>query len=312
MPERNRSRYTRQSVAVNLFFKMPKFLIYNEDFRNMSNDARILYMLLRERHELSIINEWYDEQDNVFIYFKREEMQELLNLSKNTIPKIVNELKELGLVEEERQGVNKPNRIYLLAPLETSVTTLSTRSPKNCASGVPNIETLDSQNLTPNKTNINKTEININPVMSSLAISEGKEEKEDRQDKTDNKKILNDQKLITYVERIKSNIEYEHFTNFRKDDVGLVDGFIETMLDALFTVGDTVRIGGVKKSMSVVESILLKINHEDIDHAICQYKSITTPIIKKKPYMLTLLYNSKVEGEAHYINAYAVNKREGT
>ncbi|MCL2406284.1 MAG: replication initiator protein A, partial [Defluviitaleaceae bacterium] len=113
-----RMRYTRQAIVTSAFLQMPRFLYAGEFARNrISNNARNLYTLLLDRHKVSIKNGWYDESGEVYIYFKREEMEQQLGVSERTVTKVMQELKDLSLVEEKKQGLNKPNKIYLLSPV---------------------------------------------------------------------------------------------------------------------------------------------------------------------------------------------------
>ena len=113
-----RMRYTRQAIVTSAFLQMPRFLYAGEFAGNkISNNARNLYTLLLDRHKISIKNDWHDESGEVYIYFKREEMEQQLGISERTVTKVMQELKDLSLVEEKKQGLNKPNKIYLLSPL---------------------------------------------------------------------------------------------------------------------------------------------------------------------------------------------------
>jgi len=97
---------------------MPHFLAAGEFAGNkMSSNARFLYTLLLDRHRISVKNGWFDDSGEVYIYFKREEMEAQLGLSERTVSKVMQELKDLLLVEEKQQGLNKPNKIYLLSPI---------------------------------------------------------------------------------------------------------------------------------------------------------------------------------------------------
>jgi len=113
-----RMRYTRQAIVTSAFLQMPRFLYAGEFAGNrISNNARNLYTLLLDRHKVSIKNGWHDESGEVYIYFKREEMEQQLGISERTVTKVMQELKDLSLVEEKKQGLNKPNKIYLLSPV---------------------------------------------------------------------------------------------------------------------------------------------------------------------------------------------------
>ena len=113
-----RLRFTKQVVITNIYLQMPRFLMAGEFAGNkLSNNARILYTLLSDRHRVSLLNKWFDENGEVYIYFKREEMENQLGLSERTVSKVMQELKDLHLVEEKKQGMNRPNKIYLLSPV---------------------------------------------------------------------------------------------------------------------------------------------------------------------------------------------------
>ena len=55
------------------FFRIPKLLLTDERFAEVSTDAKLLYGLLLDRMELSYRNGWIDEQNRVFIIFTAEE-----------------------------------------------------------------------------------------------------------------------------------------------------------------------------------------------------------------------------------------------
>ena len=111
------NRYTCQAIIINSFYQMPRFLTAGEFAGDkLSNNARVLYTLLLERHKLSVKNGWHNENGEVFNYFKREEMQNQLGLSERTVLKVMHELINGSLVEETHQGLNMPNKIYLLSP----------------------------------------------------------------------------------------------------------------------------------------------------------------------------------------------------
>lgn len=66
-----RVRYTVNDVKNNRFFQMPKFL-FEGDFKDkLNNDSRVLYSLLRDRHELSLLNNWVNENNEVFFIYSR-------------------------------------------------------------------------------------------------------------------------------------------------------------------------------------------------------------------------------------------------
>lgn len=146
------------------FFKFPKPFIYDEKYKSLSNNAKMLYMLLFDRLELSLKNGWHDKEGNVFQYYTNEQLMIDLNCnSNNTIIKIKKELKDAGLMTEVRQGMNLPNRIYLDAlngSVESAfqeVQKVHLGSAKNALQEVQKVHTIKTENT--------KTENNNNKLL---------------------------------------------------------------------------------------------------------------------------------------------------
>lgn len=98
------------------FIRLPKMLITEEYFRELSSDAKILYGLLLDRMGLSIKNHWVDEQNRVYIIFTIEDVMENLCCSERKAVNLMGELddkKGIGLLHKKRQGMGKPNLIYI-------------------------------------------------------------------------------------------------------------------------------------------------------------------------------------------------------
>lgn len=145
------------------FFKFPKPFIYDEKYKTLSNNAKLMYMLLFGRLELSIKNGWHDKEGNVFQYYTNEQLMVDLNSSEKTIIKFKKELKDVGLLEEVRQGNNLPNRIYISAVEGTVNSTVS--ELENLQHGAVKNTVSELENLQTNKTNINKNENNNNKLL---------------------------------------------------------------------------------------------------------------------------------------------------
>ncbi|GAK31319.1 hypothetical protein WOSG25_090160 [Weissella oryzae SG25] len=95
------------------FFQMPWALYEVDYYKKMTTDAKVMYGMLKDRFNLSVMNNWVDENGDVYLIFTIEKLQEMMNISKPTVIKVKKELKKYGLLEEVRQGLNKPNRIYV-------------------------------------------------------------------------------------------------------------------------------------------------------------------------------------------------------
>lgn len=142
------------------FFKFPKPFIYDEKYKTLSNHAKLLYMLLFGRLELSIKNGWHDRDGNVFQYYTNEQLMVDLNSSEKTIIKFKKELKDVGLLKEVRQGNNLPNRIHISAVDGTVNSTVS--ELEILQSGTVNNTVSELEILQTNKTNNNEIDNNNN------------------------------------------------------------------------------------------------------------------------------------------------------
>lgn len=150
------------------FFKFPKPFIYDDKYKNLSNNAKVMYMLLFGRLELSIKNGWHDKEGNVFQYYTNEQLMVDLNSSEKTIIKFKKELKDVGLLEEVRQGNNLPNRIYISAVDGAVNSTVS--ELENLQYGTGKITVSELEKLQTNKTENNKTEKSNNIDIVSEVI----------------------------------------------------------------------------------------------------------------------------------------------
>ena len=91
------------------YYMLPKIIVTDERFKNLSSDAKILYSCLLERTSLSFRNKWLDEENRVYIIFTVEEIMETLGRSNKTAVKILNELDStsgsIGLIERKKRGL---------------------------------------------------------------------------------------------------------------------------------------------------------------------------------------------------------------
>ena len=100
------------------FFQLPQVFFVSEKYKDMSNNAKVAWAILRDRSSLSRKNKWFDtDTGRVYFIFKNDELMKILNISsEGTLVKIKKELVSAGLIEQFRQGYNRPNKMYLLYP----------------------------------------------------------------------------------------------------------------------------------------------------------------------------------------------------
>lgn len=96
------------------FYMIPKVLMTDKVFRELSSDAKILYSILLDRASLSYKNGWIDSENRVYIYYPIDVLVTTITKSKPTIINIFKELEEIGLIRRKRQGLGKPSMIYVM------------------------------------------------------------------------------------------------------------------------------------------------------------------------------------------------------
>lgn len=111
--------YTADKAYGELYFQFPKVFLYSDKYKNLSDSAKIAYMVFKDRLQYSITNNWIDENSHVYFIFTNQELTELLNCSEPKVIKIKKELEKVGLLLQVHQGFNQkkkrnePNRLYL-------------------------------------------------------------------------------------------------------------------------------------------------------------------------------------------------------
>ena len=173
------SRKNIKNQASQNFYMLHKVLFINEKYKKLSDSAKVTYAILNDRVSLSIKNNWIDQNGDIYFIFTNENLQEVLDKSKNTITKIKKELQEVGLLEQVKTGFNRPNKLYL-HEIETNINIekeiqnstsnndessdskesqiMGVQNPKQWEPSIPNNGSPVSQNLDPNDTDLSNTD----------------------------------------------------------------------------------------------------------------------------------------------------------
>ncbi|MBG1277874.1 replication initiator protein A [Lactococcus lactis] len=119
MTKSNFKFYQPDDVYGTLFFQFPKVLIYGDKYNKLSSDAKIAYMILKDKLEFSIKNEWIDEDNYIYFKYSNIALMQIFNYSEKTVIKIKKELESVDLLYQKRMGYNpktkknEANRLYL-------------------------------------------------------------------------------------------------------------------------------------------------------------------------------------------------------
>lgn len=109
------------------FFQFPQVLLYGKQYKQLSDSAKLGYMVLRDRLDYSLQNNWIDEQNRVYFIFTNDELHKIFGWGNTKISKVKKELQEANLLYQVNLGFdpkkkkNLPNRLYL-SDLEVTAT----------------------------------------------------------------------------------------------------------------------------------------------------------------------------------------------
>ncbi|TKI43435.1 replication initiator protein A [Bacillus mycoides] len=113
-------RINGMKASTDLYFQLFQHLFYEPKYRKLSNNARVLYSILRDRYKLSlqtskVKDAFIDEDGNIFCILDNTELSYLLTVSEPTAIKAKKELHTVGLLDEEPVK-DEANRLYVLEP----------------------------------------------------------------------------------------------------------------------------------------------------------------------------------------------------
>lgn len=287
------------------FYRIPKILITDEAFKDLTSDAKILYGLMLDRMSLSVKNGWFDGENRVFIYFSIEDVMEQMNCSKNKAAKSIKELDQetgIGLIERKKQGQGKPSIIYVKNFIqEKSVSesqNVGIKNHKICDSRISQQGNLDSQEMSPNKNKYINTD--SSDTESNLILSM-------REDGMD---------VNAYAKLIRNNLEVDLMLERHPYDKELIEGIYEIVVEVVVGETDTIIINGSRYPSSIVKSRFLKLNSSHLEYVMDSLRSTTSRVRNIKKYLLATLFNAPATMSSYYqaeVNAdfpqYAVGKR---
>lgn len=113
--------YGRKSLiqiqATEIHYQLPKVLVGTTYYQKLCAEAKFLYMLINDRLKLSIqtakdTGNFVDKHGDVYVIYPNNELMKDTGYGKDKIIKLKKELVKYNLLDEERQGMKQPNRLY--------------------------------------------------------------------------------------------------------------------------------------------------------------------------------------------------------
>lgn len=262
------------------FYRIPKALIVEAYFQDMSTDAKLLYGLLLDRVSLSASSGWFDEQGRVYIIYTISSIMRDLHCASKKAVKLLKELEKYGMVEKVTRGQGKPALIYV----KNFSTLWSKAQFQDCQKENPRMvesTTLELSKAQCNKTNINNTNINnTNPILSGADVDNDERE--------------------TYYRYFYKQLEIEIMRQRYPMDGDVLSALVDILVDSVCSKRKTIRIAGDDKPINVVKSQFMKLNSSHVEYVMDSLKSNTTKIRNIKQYILATLYNAPLTMSSYY------------
>ncbi|PHU35233.1 replication initiator protein A [Pseudobutyrivibrio ruminis] len=285
--------YGRRQADLFSFIRIPKLLLTGKRYRKLSCEAKVLYGFLLDRMSLSAENEWFDDEGRVFVYCTiSEAAEEVIGCGEKKACSVFKELEEIELIERKRQGLNKPNLIYVLDFSEE----VSDGHFRNCPNDNSRNVDMSNQELSERQTNntkFNKTEFSD----------------------TESSQVLSNDEGYVYEGRDRTRQDFDNYSAIRSyianqisldalrvdySDNPLVDELYELIVDVVTSSKKEIVICGEKKPMSIVRSQFMKLNMFNITFVLERLEETKPRIGNIKSYLLTTLYNSLLTTSSYY------------
>ena len=268
------------------FLRVPKILLQNDTFKGISAEAKLLYSILFDRTELSNRNGWRDDQDRVYIIFTIAEITESMNCGNKKAIQLLDELEhKAGLIERKRQGLGKPNLIYVKSFYRT-VDKYGERHFLKCqndTSGSVKATSLEVSESHSNKTNDKKTDLND----TDPSFLPGRESKR------------NDA-YAQYEAYFREELEIPILIQGNRSEKETLEGILDLLAETCSSKRKTIRIAGDDKPLEIVKGRLMKLNSLHIQYVLDCLKENTTYVRDMKQYLLTTLFNAPVTIDSYY------------
>ena len=190
-----------------------------------------------------------------------------------------------GLIERKRQGLGKPNLIYVKSFYRT-VDKYGERHFLKCqndTSGSVKATSLEVSESHSNKTNNKKTDLND----TDLSFLPGRESKR------------NDA-YAQYEAYFREELEIPILIQGNRTEKETLEGILDLLAETCSSKRKTIRIAGDDKPLEIVKNRLMKLNSLHIQYVLDCLKENTTYVRDMKQYLLTTLFNAPVTIDPYY------------
>lgn len=314
------------------FIRIPKIMLADKRFSKLSSDAKLLYGILLDRMQLSIKNQWIDEQNRVYIIYKISEIMDDFEYSNKKAGEMLNELQKFGIIEKVRRGQGKPDLIYVknfiqkqedishlsqdteeIEKNETAETQAESGNFQKCKiytsrnvengmsrnvdstlQEVSNLHFKTCKNYTQNNTDINNNYISD----TDLSINLSNPLQENMSPAGEEMDGLNGY-IKQYRELVRQNIEYDALQaqpGLTEMEKKLIDNLYEIICDVVCIPQEKI----MDRPYAVVQAQFLRLNARHIKYVLQCMKDNTGQIKNIRNYVISVLLNADQTMNLYY------------
>lgn len=148
------TKFLTPSSVLPSYMMFPRFLLAEE----LNETTMLVYMALLNRARLSMERpDWTDQENHVFLYYPIKALAKTLHKSEMTIKNALSALEKAELIVRKRQGIGRPNRIYVKVPQTQTERKLSYGQKKIYPAERHNSVYATDNRLSTNKNNRSRT-----------------------------------------------------------------------------------------------------------------------------------------------------------
>ncbi len=284
------------------FYRIPKVLFTDPVFAPVSTDAKLLYGILLDRMGLSAKNGWLDNEGHVYIIFTIDDVRESLNCSAKTAVKLLDELeKKCGLIERKRQGLGKPNLIFVKNFIADSPQ-VQFKNGKKYNSGEAENTTQELSEVQRSNTDLNNTDSYDTESYPFTSFRRDGKPEAKRYDAKDRE---------NYREIISENICFDLLCQDRPFERDVLEEILGLMVEVVCSNASYIRVSKDEVPAEVVRSQFLKLDDEHIRYVLDCLKENTTRVKNMRQYLITALYNAPLTIGNYYTSLVNHDRAEG-
>lgn len=316
------------------FVRIPKILLTEPQFQDLSFGAIITFAVLLDRMNLSMKNGWHDEYNRVFIRYKVTDLTDVVGKSADRVSKYLKELEDIGLIERPRVGLGEGKVTFVknfISPFlrekavidrgnacngEEKKSTFSEDNEQNIENAEKSTPLKASNDHISRENAVNVTRGNAGNIASENASNITRENAVQNNTEINNKNLNNNinsypnhissqniagsdtDDWIRVRNTIKSNIEYDILAVSRSKEE--LDGVVDIMTEVMISTSPTIWVGKNDYPSGMVKERFSRITSSHIEYVLNCFHSNTGKVYNIKRYLQTALFNAPVTIDSYY------------